>query len=124
MTLTSISAAAVCNSRQKASSSVIEVRCPAMVSERFLGWAKPGSSGSVRPPSRRRRPRPLCLRYRPSGYLSAGSAPPAYAPGLIISSARTVALNSSSDTKPSARASSRSVVPCLWAVLAICAALS
>ncbi len=46
VTLASASPAAVLSSRQNASSSVMEVRCPATVSERFFGKAKPGSKDS------------------------------------------------------------------------------
>jgi len=102
-TLRPSSAAAVFSSRQKASSSVMEVRCPATVSERFFGNARLGS-----------------IKTRTAAWLSfAASRVNAYSPGLIISSGFISALKSSSVTKPSASASSRSVVPCLCAVLAI-----
>ena len=51
MTLTPISAAAALNSHQNASSSVIEVRCPAMISECFFGRAARGSKESANSPA-------------------------------------------------------------------------
>ncbi len=78
VTLRPISTDAAFNSRQKASSSVMDVRCPAMVSERFLGTARLGSKET----------------RASAGALAFATG---YAPGLIISSGFMRALKSSSE---------------------------
>ncbi len=79
VTLRPISTAAAFSSRQNASSSVMDVRCPAMVSERFLGSAWPGSKETLASAG--------ALAFRAT----------CYSPGLIISSGFMRALKSSSE---------------------------